>query len=433
LTIHSFNNAISMSGGILSASLLALVYGCSSSSSSATGTDASTDTGSSTEEDASVGTDGSSAAETSTVSDARAPLETGATDASDAAAVPFEVVTQANLISDTEGGAPFVDPKLTVAWGLAFPGSAAGATAWISETGTNLLSVYSGKTTPPYSTESFAVAVPTNDAGAAPGPTGQIFNPDSTAEDGAVGAFDGDLFLASDANGTVAAWQKADGTTTATATAVIRINESGSGAVFTGLAILPTTPPELAVADLHNNSIWLYDETYTSITAAAGTWTDPSIPTGYAPYNIVVSGSNVYVAYAKKPTGGGPIAAVGAGNGAVSVFTPSGTLVKSLIPAGGALNAPWGLAVVPAGGWGALTAGTLLVGNFGSGWVGAFDPTAGTLLDWLGTSSTQALTIGGLWALEFLSSTTDAGTSSVLYFTAGGDPSGVFGYLTPAP
>jgi uncharacterized protein (TIGR03118 family) len=421
LKIHNFTQRIRIFGGV-SVSLLAFAYGCSSSNSSSPGSDAGTSTGTGTDAGTgtSVATDGSSAAETSTVSQTEAGTS-NASDAGDAAAtVPFEVVTQTNLVSPTDGGAPLVDPQLTVGWGLAFGGT----TAWVSETETNLLSVYAA----PYTSEAFAVAVPEDDAGTAATPTGQIHNTSTGVDGGA--SFDGDVFLASNANGTVAAWQGADGHATGAATAVTRINESSSGAVFTGLAILPTTPPELAVADLKNNSIWLYDDTYTSISPATGTWTDPSIPTGYAPYNIVVSGSNVYIAYAKQPaTAGSPIAATAAGDGAVSVFTTSGTLVKSLIPVGGALNAPWGLAVVPAGGWSSLAAGTLLVGNFGSGWIGAFDPTAGTLLDWFGTSSTKPLVIGGLWALEFVPFATDAGSSTTLFFTAGNP--GVFGALAP--
>ncbi len=189
------------------------------------------------------------------------------------------------------------------------------------------------------------------------------------------------------------------------------------------------------MADFHNNAVWLYDANYAAITPAAGKWTDPSIPMGFAPFNIMVDGTNGYIAYAKQ--GAGAVGDTkGPGNGAVSVFQTDGTLVKSLIATGGALNSPWGMAVVPTGGWASLPAGTLLVGNFGDGAISAFDPTSGALVGRLATTSTTPLAIDGLWALEFWASTSDAGVMSErLYFTAGPNAGadGLFGFLAPAP
>ena len=50
----------------------------------------------------------------------------------------------------------------------------------------------------------------------------------------------------------------------------------------------------------------------------------------------------------------------------------NGNLIRRLISQG-ALNAPWGLALTPAG-FGGLPAGDLLVGNFGDGLINAYDP-----------------------------------------------------------
>ena len=56
--------------------------------------------------------------------------------------------------------------------------------------------------------------------------------------------------------------------------------------------------------------------------------------------------------------------------------------------AGGALNAPWGIAMAPAD-FGALS-GDLLVGNFGDGRINVFDPTHGTFLGPLTLSNGKA-------------------------------------------
>jgi len=84
---------------------------------------------------------------------------------------------------------------------------------------------------------------------------------------------------------------------------------------------LPTTPPELAVADFHNGVIRIYDENYAPLTAAAGKWVDSTIPSGFAPFNIAVSGGNVYVAYAKQLAPANHDDQSGPGNGAISVYS----------------------------------------------------------------------------------------------------------------
>ena len=74
----------------------------------------------------------------------------------------------------------------------------------------------------------------------------------------------------------------------------------------------------------------------------------------------------------------------------------------------------------------------ILVGNFGSGEVAAFNPTTGEFLGRLhGPKGT--LVIPGLWALAFGGGTTNNGAITDLFFTAGIDDEehGLFGTLTP--
>ena len=91
-----------------------------------------------------------------------------------------------------------------------------------------------------------------------------------------------------------------------------------------------------------------------------GSFTDPNFatfPTGYAAFNVQnlsVNGTQtLFVTYANQSTGGG----------IVDEFSTNGTFLKTLIndTAGAHLDAPWGLAIAPAG-WGKF-GGDLLVAN----------------------------------------------------------------------
>ena len=98
----------------------------------------------------------------------------------------------------------------------------------------------------------------------------------------------------------------------------------------------------------------------------------------------------------------------GDGNGAISAFDLTGTLVESLVKAAPSatnlLNSPWALNTVPAGGWGAIPAGSLLVGNFGDGAIHAFNATTGAAVATF-TTSAGPLLIDGLWSLAWGPST----------------------------
>ena len=74
----------------------------------------------------------------------------------------------------------------------------------------------------------------------------------------------------------------------------------------------------------------------------------------------------------------------GAGLGVVDEFDSTGTLLKRLVN-GGALNAPWGIALAPSN-FGSYS-GDLLIGNFGDGKINVFDPTSGAMLGTLSTSA----------------------------------------------
>jgi uncharacterized protein (TIGR03118 family) len=335
----------------------------------------------------------------------------------------------------TDGAVPNVDPNLVNSWGLAFGPT---GIAWISDNGAGISTLYQPNLPVPLPA---VVTIPPPagaEAGVMATPSGVVLNLGAIPSDaGAPVDFKGDLFIFATEDGTIAGWNpKTDAFSDAgTATATKEVDNSAAGSVYKGLAIAPGMPKKLVVADFHNAVLALFDDDYAPIIPPAHKWIDPSIPAGYAPFNVVTVGGNLYVSYALQNAEKHDDVA-GAGHGAISVFDPNGKLVASLVKVteGGPLNSPWGLAVAPPL-WGKL-GGALLVGNFGDGAIHAFDPNTGAFEGELVDSTTGApQAIDGLWALTFGSKNPDAGASpDQLFFTAGPnmEKNGLFGFFSIA-
>jgi uncharacterized protein (TIGR03118 family) len=154
-----------------------------------------------------------------------------------------------------------------------------------------------------------------------------------------------------------------------------------------------------------------------------------SHPAGYAPFNVQELGGQLYVSYAKQDATLHDDVA-GPGHGFVDVFTNDGALVRRLITRG-ALNSPWGLALAPAG-FGKF-GGMLLVGNFGDGRINVYDPATGRFRGVLRDREEHAVTIEGLWALQF-GNPTFAGADTLI-FSAGPDDEthGLLGIIRVKP
>ena len=108
--------------------------------------------------------------------------------------------------------------------------------------------------------------------------------------------------------------------------------------------------------------------------------------------------------------------------------TPTGRLLK-VFPHGSWLNAPWGVALAP-GDFGYFSH-ALLVGQFGSGQIAAYNVQSGEFLGVLEDASGNPIWIDGLWALSF-GNGQSARPFNTLYFAAGpnGEANGLFGSLT---
>ena len=325
----------------------------------------------------------------------------------------FNSFSQRNLVSDIPGLAAWTDPNLVNPWGIALSPT---SPFWVSDNGTGLATLYNSTGTPiPLVV---TVPPPTGQQGPA-APTGQVFNP-NTAN------FNGARFIFATEDGTISSWQGSNGTQ-----AVLNVDYSGASSVFKGLALATHgSNSYLYATDFHNGTVDVFDSSFTKVTLG-GSFTDPSLPAGYAPFGIEASGGRLYVTYALQDAAKHDDVA-GPGHGFVDVYDTNGNLIQRLVSMG-ALNSPWGMAWAPAG-FGKFS-GDLLVGNFGDGTINAFDPATGNLLGQIDGANGMPLVNDGLWDITF-GNGGNGGSKNILYFTAGlnHESDGLFGSIaTPEP
>lgn len=321
---------------------------------------------------------------------------------------------QTNLISDGAVTAANTNPSLINPWGLSI-----GPAFWTDTEGSGLSLVTDASGNP-----SFNVTIPPAASTSAHGsPTGTIFNADDTVF--TIPNSTSAVFLFATLDGTIAAWN------TNTPQAVTVVNNSGNNASYTDIvANTNSTGTFLLAANFAGGTVDVFDKNF-AVAHLAGSFSDPGLPAGYSPFGIHSIGGKVYVTYAERNASTGT-ETVGAGLGYVDVFDTNGNLLSEAI-AQSVLNAPWGMALAPAG-FGTF-AGDLLVGNFGDGTINAFDPTSfafkGTLQDSTGT----AITNSGLWEIVFgTSNSGGTGDPNTLYLAAGlnGGKDGVVAAITVA-
>ena len=162
----------------------------------------------------------------------------------------------------------------------------------------------------------------------------------------------------------------------------------------------------------------------------SGAFNDPSLPAGFAPFNVQNINGMIFVAFAKQDADKKDEVA-GPGLGFVEVFDTSGNWLMKL-KHGRWMNAPWGLTLAPAD-FGKFS-NHILVGNFGSGRIAAFDAANGRFRGLVRGRHGLPITIEGLWALRF-GNGVNAGPVNTLFFTAGIDDEshGLFGTILPLP
>ena len=323
---------------------------------------------------------------------------------------------QRNLVADRAGFAENTDPNLVNAWGIAFNPF---GLVWVNDNGTGLSTLYNGDGVP----NALVVTVPPPPGATGPGkPTGIVFNGTGqfVVTQGDVSATS--FFIFATEQGSITAWAPAINLTNSFTV----VDNSSTGAIYKGLALAPNgTGFFLYATDFHNGKIDVFDSTFAPATLP-GSFTDPFIPSGFAPFGIQNINGNLYVTYAKQDADREDDV-TGKGLGYVSIFDANGRFVRRLISRG-KLNAPWGLALAPAsfGKFG----NKLLVANFGDGIINVFDPQTGHCEGRLERPDGKTIKIDGLWGLAFGSGVANQPTDT-LFFTAGPEDEthGLYGRL----
>lgn len=312
-------------------------------------------------------------------------------------ALAAEGYQESPLVSDVPSVAPLTDPVLLNAWGLVFaPGNA----LWISLNHDGALAAFRTDGRPLGS----PVVVPMPGGGPGGSPTGLVLNDsDGFMISTGTQSLPSRLLTATE-DGAIVGFNPALNPTQA----FVVVDRSASGAVYKGLALargvasgsyaadaLPGSGQALLfAANFHAGQIEVFDSGFRMLRQ----FTDPSIPAGFAPFNVVNIGNRLFVTFAMQKLPDKMDDQAGAGNGYVVVFDTQGNVVRRFASQG-ALNSPWGVALAPEN-FGPA-GGSLLIGNFGDGAINSFDFATGAYLGPLLDSSGNAIVVNGLWGLAF--------------------------------
>jgi uncharacterized protein (TIGR03118 family) len=375
--------------------------------------------------------------------------------------------TQKNLVSDiaqpnnADGSKVIVDPNLRNPWGLT---RSAGSPWWIGNNNSGTSSLYDGNGNPinifpdPAGSmfDNFVFVPPPGfaAAGTLSTPTGVVFNgsPTDFLLDKGTPANKQAIFIFATEDGTISGWNPtanvASGAKPPSINAVLEVDNSdkgsSKGAVYKGATSAEINGKKfLYVTNFRSGSVEVYDTNFKPVHLGEDAF-DPDgdgdfgrddrdgerVPRGFAPFNIQNIGGSLFVTYAKQdaarhdPVGGD-------GLGFVEIFTPDGKHIGHL-QHGSWMNAPWGVVWTPRD-FGTFS-NSILVGNFRSGWIAAFNGFTHKFEGFVRNPDNSLVFIDGLWSLTF-GNNGNAGSSDTLFFTAGlnGEQDGLFGTLTPVP
>jgi uncharacterized protein (TIGR03118 family) len=308
-----------------------------------------------------------------------------------------QTFSAAYLVSNLTGKATHTDTLLQNPWGLAY---APGGAFWISDEADGWSTLYDGSGNP----QSLQVVVPPSSGTGHGTPTGIVYN--GSAEFKIQNWTS--LFLFASLDGTISGWSQFFPSST-----LIAVRSAGSE--YTGLAITSHASGNfLFAADYANNKVDVYDANFNLVKS----FTDSTIPAGFAPFGIQDIAGQVYVTFASQ-TGVG---------GAIDIFDESGNFVKRLVQSK-VLNQPWGLAVAPAV-YGIFSGALLVSNNTSTGTINGFNLTTGKFIGTMMNSLGKPVTINGLWGIGFGGGSALNGKTNQLFFAAGpNDINGIFGVI----
>ncbi|PYU23364.1 MAG: TIGR03118 family protein [Acidobacteria bacterium] len=366
---------------------------------------------------------------------------------------------QTNLVTDLKSGAKFTnDNNLKNPWGLT---RSVTGPWWMADNNAGVSTLYDGTgaarslvvTIPgPNGTVPCPLGGPVTPNCSVSAPTGIVFNgsPDFDLNPGDPSTAAAFIFATED--GTISAW--AGGVAATLEVDHSAIPTAAEGAVYKGMTIGEFQGKRyLYVTNFRAGKVEVYDTNFKQVNLSdeggegEESFDDERIPKGFAPFNIQNIGGSLFVTYAKQDqTKHDDVP--GAGLGFVDIFSPSGKLLTRF-EHGSWLNAPWGVVWTPRD-FGEFS-NNILVGNFGSGQIAAYNGFTGQFMGLMRDQNDQVLSIDGLWGLAFGNSAAGcpstppmgsnlpkcgaAGPYNNLFFTAGinGEADGLFGTLTPDP
>jgi uncharacterized protein (TIGR03118 family) len=358
---------------------------------------------------------------------------------------------QTNLVTDPASGASATtfDANLKNAWGLA---RSTTSPWWVSDNATGLSTIYSGAGVP----AALVVKIPGpsgSPANFVASPTGIVSNGSTDFHLVAGDSTTAAKFIFVTEDGTISAWNA--GTVAKLLVDNSAIPSAAKGAVYKGATIGEFEGKRyLYVANFRSGHIETYDTDFKKVTLSDGDhdrddraeeqFDDDRIPRSYAPFNVQNIGGSLFVAYAKQDKAKHDDVA-GDGNGFVDIYGTSGKL-QARLDHGPWFNSPWGAVWAPRD-FGEFS-NRVLIGNFGSGKIAAFNGFDGHFIGFMKDLSDNVIEIDGLWALAFGNSAAgcpaappansglpkcgSAGPYNSLFFTAGlnGEADGLFGTLT---
>ncbi len=324
---------------------------------------------------------------------------------------------QVNLVSDIPGLAKITDPNLVNPWGIAHSPT---SPWWVSDNGMGVSTLYNGNGIPFPSGNPLIVTIPAPGESGTSAPTGVVFNgaTDFNVTPGNPARF---IFVTED--GTIAAWNP----NVDLHNAILKVNNSPE-AVYKGVTIGNNDGKNLLyVANFRGGTVDVFDTNFNQVTMDKDAFVDEQIPAGFAPFNVQNIEGTIFVSFAKQDAQKHDDVA-GPGLGFVDAFDPNGNLIMRL-KHGFWDNAPWGMVLAPPD-FG-MFSDHLLVGNFGSGHIAAFDTKNGNFHGFLIGPEGKPITIDGLWGLGF-GNGANAGPTNTLFFAAGidGESHGLFGTIT---
>ena len=320
------------------------------------------------------------------------------------------------LTSDIANISNNTDANLANPWGLV-----AGTSGpwWVSDNATGLSTLYNGAG----AAQQLVVTILSADGSGTGVPSGIAFNGtgDFQLSSGNPATF---LFVTED--GTLQGWNHNINPTAS----VIEANNFGS-AIYKGMAVASVGGANYIYAtNFFAGTVDVFDKEFVPHSFGADAFVDSTIPNGFAPFNIQLIDGNLVVTYAKQDDDKEDDVA-GPGNGYVDIFDTQGNLLRRL-PHILQMNSPWAIVKAPAK-FGAFS-NDLLIGNFGSGSIMAFDSKKGAFIGLMLDESKLPIRINSLWSLQF-GNGSSAGPTTTLFYTAGtfDEVHGTFGMIVPAP